>query len=64
MASRSALFSGGLMRARTARKPMFVTDLDAAAHSMRIIAGRAPATVYVRHGGHLTAPSVAALKDP
>ncbi|MET7987714.1 MULTISPECIES: MBL fold metallo-hydrolase [unclassified Streptomyces] len=54
--------SGGIMRARTARKPMFATDLDAAGHSMRVIAGHAPTTVYVGHGGHLTAPSVASLR--
>ncbi|MFD5506509.1 MBL fold metallo-hydrolase [Streptomyces sp. NPDC127051] len=56
--------SGGMMRARMARKPMFATDLDTAAHSMRAIAGHAPTTVYVGHGGPLTAPSVAALKTP
>ncbi|MGO4456030.1 hypothetical protein AB4039_01605 [Streptomyces sp. M-16] len=54
--------SAGVMRARTARKPMFATDPDAAAHSMRVIASHAPTTVYVGHGGHLTAPSVAALQ--
>ncbi|MFF3249265.1 MBL fold metallo-hydrolase [Streptomyces sp. NPDC002870] len=56
--------SGGLMRARIARKPMFATDLDAAARSMRAIAHLAPTTVYVGHGGPLTAPSVTALKTP
>ncbi|MGW1498120.1 MBL fold metallo-hydrolase [Streptomyces mirabilis] len=56
--------SGGLMRARIARKPMFATDLDAATRSMRVIAGHGPATVYVGHGGPLEGPSVVALKTP
>ncbi|MFK0043594.1 MBL fold metallo-hydrolase [Streptomyces sp. NPDC090741] len=56
--------SGGMMRARIARKPMFATDPDAAARSMRVIAGHAPVTVYVGHGGHLTASSVGALQCP
>ncbi|MFI1769372.1 MBL fold metallo-hydrolase [Streptomyces sp. NPDC020800] len=54
--------SGGLMRARIARKPMFATDLDAAVRSMRAVADHAPTAVYVGHGGPLTAPSVASLK--
>ncbi|MFF3402553.1 MBL fold metallo-hydrolase [Streptomyces sp. NPDC002659] len=54
--------SGGMLRARMARRPMFATDLDAAARSMRAIANHAPTTVYVGHGGNLTAPSVAQLK--
>ena len=56
--------SGGLMRARIARKPMFATDLDAAVRSMRVVADHAPTTVYVGHGGPLAAPSVTALKTP
>ncbi|MER5474736.1 MBL fold metallo-hydrolase [Streptomyces sp. NPDC002935] len=54
--------SGGMMRARIARKPMFATDLDAAARSMSAVARHEPTTVYVGHGGPLTAPSVAALR--
>ncbi|WP_433199296.1 MBL fold metallo-hydrolase [Nocardia sp. CA-107356] len=50
--------SGGLMRARIAHQPMFATDPDAAAGSMRTIAGHAPTTVYVGHGGPLTTPSL------
>jgi len=54
--------SGGIMRARMARKPMFAADPDAALRSMRVIADHAPPTVYVGHGGHLTASSVATLR--
>ncbi|MGW8776592.1 MBL fold metallo-hydrolase [Streptomyces sp. NPDC055796] len=54
--------SGGMMRARMARKPMFAANPDAAARSMRAIAQHVPTAVYVGHGGPLTAASVTALK--
>ncbi|MGW4766763.1 MBL fold metallo-hydrolase [Nocardia sp. NPDC004278] len=53
--------SGGLLRARVAHQPMFVTDPDAATRSMRTIADHAPITVYVGHGGPLTTTSLTRL---
>jgi len=53
--------SGGMLRAATAHQPMFVTDPDSAARSIRVIAGHTPAAVYVGHGGPLTTDSVARL---
>jgi glyoxylase-like metal-dependent hydrolase (beta-lactamase superfamily II) len=55
--------SGGAIRPGTALGPMFVTDRQAAQRSVEWISQTAKSTVYVAHGGPLTAKSIITIQS-